>query len=307
MENDGAQTPSSVGTRLKAAREKKGLSIDQVAAELRVEPRFLVALEADDLEAFAAPVFIRGYLKQYAQRVELNYADLLAEYSRQGGVDDLPMKAKKPIRLRDERQISQWILASLILTTLVVGYGIWYLSSDAPSPAETTAPEEPPPDPDLNEEPVTEAAAFATGLPSEPAPAAEPAPVSPPPPLPDTDPAPGSAPEPVVPADAQAPQPVATAAPQAQRGADPPPRPTVSVTISFDQDCWTEVTDARGERVFYGLGSTGAVSRFDAPLPLSFFLGNAGGVRLQLDGRAYAIPAGSRQGNLARFVIAEGF
>ena len=192
MENDAAQTPSSVGTRLKAAREERGLSIDQLAAELRVEPHLLVALEADDFEAFAAPVFTRGYIKQYAQRVELNYADLLAEYSRQGGADDLPIKAKKPIRLRDERQISQWILASLILTTLVVGYGIWYLSSDAPSSAETTAPGEAPPNPGLNEETVAEPAVLATDLPVEPAPGAEPAPVSAPPPLPDTDPAPSA-------------------------------------------------------------------------------------------------------------------
>ncbi|MCY3730163.1 MAG: DUF4115 domain-containing protein, partial [Rhodospirillaceae bacterium] len=290
---------------------------------------------------FGAPVFTRGYIKQYAQRVELDYAELLAEYARQGELDDLPIRAKKPIRLRDERQISQWILASLILTTLVVGYGIWYLASDAPSPAETTAPGDTPPDPGLNEEtviepaalatdlppeptpaaepaapatdlpteptPAAEPAAPATALPTEPTPAAEPAPVSAPPPLPDTDPAPGSAPEPVVPADAEAPPPAAIAEPQARRAADPPPGPTVSVTISFDQDCWTEVTDARGERVFYGLGSAGAVSRFDAPLPLSFLLGNAAGVRLQLNGRPYAIPAGSRQGDLARFMIAEGF
>ena len=86
-----------------------------------------------------------------------------------------------------------------------------------------------------------------------------------------------------------------------------PTGPTVEVTITFEQDCWTEGTDARCVRAFYGLGCAGAGASFDGQLPLSFFLGNAGGVRLQLDGRPYSIPDDSRQGNLARFVIAEGF
>ena len=86
----------------------------------------------------------------------------------------------------------------------------------------------------------------------------------------------------------------------------PPLEPTIEVTISFDQDCWAEVTDDSGERFFYDLGSAGTVASFSAQLPLSFFLGNADGVRLEFNGRPYPIPADSRRGNLARFVVAEG-
>ena len=51
--------------------------------------------------------------------------------------------------------------------------------------------------------------------------------------------------------------------------------PTLQVEIVFAEDCWTEVIDANGERLFYGLGSAGARTRFAATPPLSFFLGNA--------------------------------
>ena len=299
---------SSVGAMLKAAREEKELSVEQLAAELRIEPRFLNALEDDNFEEFPAPVFTKGYIRQYAQRVGLDYADLLAEYYRQVEVRDVPMMANRPIRLRDEQQIAQWVGAGLVLTTLAVGFGVWYLSSDTPPPAEVTAPSEEPIDPGMNEESVVEPPPPAADLLEEPVTAPEPPPEPEPEPEVVLDAEPDEfLPDGLLPEDTE-PEPAAAAvAAETEAVPDLPPGPTVEVTITFEQDCWTEVTDARGERFFYGLGSAGAVSSFDAQLPLSFFLGNAGGVRLQLNGRPYPIPADSRQGNLARFVIAEGF
>lgn len=330
MENDDTQTPeedrpeeesSSVGSLLKAAREEKELSIEQLSAELRIEPHFLTALEDDNFDEFPAPVFTKGYIRQYAQRVGLEYGDVLAEYYRQVDVRDVPMQANKPIRLRDEQQIAQWVIAGLILSILVVGFGVWYLSSDTPPPVEVTAPSEEQVDPGMNEETVVEPAPPPTvDVLEEPLP--EPAPALDPPLGAETeeivagDADPGETPaedtvsvetlvENAQPAPAL--EPAAAVAAETQPAQGLPPAPTVEVTITFEQDCWTEVTDASGERFFYGLGAAGAVSSFDAQLPLSFFLGNAGGVQLQLNGRPYPIPADSRQGNLARFVIAEGF
>jgi len=332
MANSDTQTPeedrpeeesSTVGAMLRAAREERELSIEQISGELRIEPQFLIALEEDSFDGFPAPVFTKGYIKQYGQRVGLDYGDLLAEYYRQVEVRDLPMLASRPIRLRDEQQIAQWIVVGVILSVLVVGF-LWYLSSDAP-PVEVISPVEESVDPGMNEETVLEAPP--PSLPEEPVPVPDPAPdqelnleldqdlePEPEPELgpdqgpeagPEAGPEPGSETLGVEETDPDS-EPAATLAGVARAVPDLPPGPTIEVTINFEQDCWTEVTDARGERFFYGLGSAGAVSSFDARLPLSFFLGNAGGVRLQLNGRPYPIPTDSRQGNLARFVIAEG-
>ena len=304
MDNDDTQTPmedrpeegpSSVGAMLKVARKDKGLSLEQLAADLHIELRFLDALERENFEVLPAPVFTKGYIRQYAQRVGLDYADLLAQYCRQTEVHDVPMRATRPIRLRDEQKISRLTVAGLVLITLLVGFGVWYLSSDTPPPAEVTEPREEPLDLGMNEETAVELPAPAADLPEEPTPT----------------------PEPDIVLDAESNEilvedtELGTTSESAALNTEPvpdlPPGPTVEVTITFEQDCWTEVTDARGERSFYGLGSAGAVSSFNGQLPLSFFLGNAGGVRLQLNGRPYSIPDDSRQGNLARFVIAEGF
>ena len=314
MDNDDTQIPkearpeegpSSFGDMLKVARENKGLSLEQLAADLRIELRFLDALEHENFEVLPVPVFTKGYIKQYAQRVGLDYPDLLAEYYRQSEVRDAPMMATKPIRLRDEQQISGWTVAGLVLVALVVGFGVWYLSSDTLPPAEVSDPGEEPLDPGMNEETAMERPAPATALLEEPTPMPEQLLESEQELVPDIVLETES--NEILAVDAESEPPLESTALNTEPVPDLPTGPTVEVTITFEQDCWTEVTDVRGERAFYGLGSAGAVSSFDGQLPLSFFLGNAGGVRLQLDGRPYSIPDDSRQGNLARFVIAEGF
>ncbi len=262
----------SIGARLRAAREAQPLSLAQISAELRIEVRLLTALEEDRLEDFAAPVFTKGYLRQYGTLLGLDERDLLAQYYRQVDTHDVPFVQHKPIRLRDEDQIRHWIAAAAVLVVILVGVAIWWTRQPA-----IQAPVERPVEPLLDEpEPITTGAA----LPALDAPAA---------PIAVTD-------RPVGPV----PTPPPAAVPDALDTAD-----LITVELSFAEDCWTEISDARGERLFYGLGSAGARSRFNASLPLSIFLGNASGVELTVDGERYPIPAGSRQGNLARFVIAD--
>jgi len=77
----------------------------------------------------------------------------------------------------------------------------------------------------------------------------------------------------------------------------------VSVTLQFDGDCWTEITDAAGDRLFFGLGATGRTVDIAGAPPLSVLFGNADNVRVRVDGLDYPIPAASRRGRTARFSI----
>jgi cytoskeleton protein RodZ len=73
------------------------------------------------------------------------------------------------------------------------------------------------------------------------------------------------------------------------------PAPTaaagVSMILEFEQDSWTEVS-ADGARVFSGLIRRGSKHQFDAREGFRLTLGNAGGVRVTVDGRAME-PLGS--------------
>src|SRR5690606_22990234 len=129
---------ATVGERLKSTRTAKGLSLDQFAAELRIEARHLAALERNDFAQIGVPVFIKGYLKQYSLRLGLNPAEVIAAYQAQDDAHDVEILPSKTIKMRDERQITFWVVAILVLVVLVALLAYWWikepmLTSAAPS------------------------------------------------------------------------------------------------------------------------------------------------------------------------------
>ncbi len=71
-----AQGPTSVGARLRAAREAQGLSLPEVAARTRVTQRFLEALENDRLDLLPSPTYASGFARAYARAVGLDQAEI---------------------------------------------------------------------------------------------------------------------------------------------------------------------------------------------------------------------------------------
>ena len=65
------ETPS-VGDRLKAAREAKKLSLEDIADQTRIPLRHLQNLEAGDWSALPAPTYTIGFAKSYASAVGLD-------------------------------------------------------------------------------------------------------------------------------------------------------------------------------------------------------------------------------------------
>lgn len=60
-------TTQLLGQRFKQAREKKGLSIDDVAAKTFILKSHLRALEANDFDALPQPTFARGFATTYGR------------------------------------------------------------------------------------------------------------------------------------------------------------------------------------------------------------------------------------------------
>ncbi len=75
----------SPGTLLKEAREKRGLTIDDVAAMTRVPKPMLRHLEEDRFEEYEAEVFARGHLRNYAREMHLDVAKVIEAYERHTG------------------------------------------------------------------------------------------------------------------------------------------------------------------------------------------------------------------------------
>jgi len=69
----------TIGQRLKATREEKRLTLEKVFEATRIRVTYLQALEADDLSSMPSPVQARGYLRNYAEYLELNIDELLED------------------------------------------------------------------------------------------------------------------------------------------------------------------------------------------------------------------------------------
>jgi transcriptional regulator with XRE-family HTH domain len=70
----------SVGEKLKRARLEKSLSLDEVYKQTKIHIRVLEALEEDRAHNFLNLIYLRGFLKNYAQFLGLDSEQLLKEY-----------------------------------------------------------------------------------------------------------------------------------------------------------------------------------------------------------------------------------
>lgn len=73
-------SPQSVGEYLKQAREEKKLTVEQIAAEMRLGPAVIREIEADQMTGLPV-TFAKGYIRSYAKIVGLNPDTLIAQYS----------------------------------------------------------------------------------------------------------------------------------------------------------------------------------------------------------------------------------
>lgn len=72
----------SIGSRIKSAREAKGISIDQAQKDTRISGRILIAIEADRAqEMISGPVYVRSFIKKYADYLGLDGRSLSEEFT----------------------------------------------------------------------------------------------------------------------------------------------------------------------------------------------------------------------------------
>lgn len=292
-------SPENLGARLRSAREAKKLSLDAVAADLRIEPANLLALEECRFEALGAPVFAKGYLKQYGARLGLDVAELVADYNRAQGDKRFDIAPSRTIRLRDERQITIWIIAGLALIVLAALLALWWLKRPAPESGEVAGAPAASPLRSTGDDAAPEALAVTTAAAAGVRAARDPDPVT----------------SPVTAGPAFSDTPVSDTVAEPPRGtsqADIPESATESpdvavagpaLEIRFNEDSWTEISDLDGRRLYYDLGRAGTRTQLPLARGLSLFFGNGAGIELRLDDQPYAIPASARRGDYAEFDI----
>ena len=278
-----SESEPGVGETLRAAREAKGLSIQDAAQQLRLMNRQVAAMEAEDFASLGQPVFARGFVRNYARMLGLDDAAILREM---GGAQAEPIEvnATPPLVLPDKWFTSGWLIAGMVLlllfTVLPIGLYAW-LSSDAevvtrPIPREVsaTAPVSASAIPSATEN--TSTAAANPGAEMQDSNTA----------LNDTSVTPGAD------SGAAATEPLAPAPSQRE------------MRFEFAEDAWLEVKESTGQILYRKMNQKGNTLVLTGQPPLDLVIGNAMHVRMTYQGRPLDLMP-YISANVARFSLEE--
>jgi cytoskeleton protein RodZ len=142
----------SIGETLRAARIKAGASEDTVAKILKIKVDRLKDLEENRFDKFAAPVYVRGFLKHYATYLNLDSAEILKQYDsevpapqpRQIFSDPTDPHSTTILRPPPQVQNSNFVLTTTGQVVMIVGvllvlgaFGVYWLTKNN---QETSAP-----------------------------------------------------------------------------------------------------------------------------------------------------------------------
>lgn len=82
LENELLKTNFFDGLLLKKIRLKKNVSLNYISNKTCIGVHHLIAIEANDFESLPAAVFVRSYVKQIAQILELNTKEVCESYMK---------------------------------------------------------------------------------------------------------------------------------------------------------------------------------------------------------------------------------
>lgn len=120
----------SIGEKLRLARERNNLTIEQIARETHVAKRFLKALEDEDFSVFPGETYAMGFLRSYAENLGLNPDEMIGIY-RNIKIQEQPLPMTELLDARPRLLTRRLILivAVGVIVLAVAGYFIYKASS----------------------------------------------------------------------------------------------------------------------------------------------------------------------------------
>jgi len=267
--------PGAAGAALFKERRRQGLSLGDISRQLKLSVRQVEALERDDYSGYKSPVFIHGFIRNYAKLLGLDPEPLIRATDLMLAPPVIPggtpreQERPQPTRLED-RKYKLWPAAVAVLL-VGIAVAVYFGSRRAPD-ARRSAPTAAVRD---KSAPSSKVAAQAKSGAEAKA-------------RTESKPEVQSAARPAARSDAKPEaKPQATAGSVEHRSrtdsaatgvAEPAGR--VTVRMIFEQDSWVEIKDRAGNVIFGQLNPAGSRRSISGEPPLSVVIGNAAGVRL---------------------------
>jgi len=283
-------TGQGPGRLVKQAREQLSLSLEDLAAQIKLSRFTLDAIERDDFAQLNEAVYVRGYYRKLSKVLPVTEADLMQAYERVAA-HKVPTPPSKLIlaggpELGSGQGLSFKVLAIgvIALGVLIGALAFWgkgRMAQPTASPAVVPVPAG-----EQAQEPTTTPTAEAPALVEAVTP---PSAVTPAEPAANSDSAPATAP--------------AAADPAAASPSSAPVTSNGPLQIQFNGNSWTEIKDATGRVLLSGLVQGGNTQGLDGRPPFTVFLGNAPAVTVSYNGQPVDTTPFRRGDNTARFTI----
>ena len=282
-QDDALPHAPKAGADLRAARERVGWTLQQMAASLRIRQPYLEALEAGRLDDLPGNAYALGFLRTYASALGLDSNEISRRFKAEAAAVNQKTELTFPVPV-PERGVPAGAVVLLGVLLAASAYAGWYhLSGEGRLPAETN-----------------------TQVPVRLAPLAEQAvPPAVPPPAPAAAPVPAPAdvlPPPPVIQQAEAP-PVPSISPSSAAAAPVTPPPVLPapgassvqsrILLRANADAWMQVRDRAGSVLLNRILHPGETWEVPATPNLLLTTGNAGGTDLLVDGAATASLGGN--------------
>ena len=260
---------TSCGQELSKRRQKRDLSINDVAREIKIESSVIKKIESDEFHSIGAPVFVKGYLRQYSNLVGADDDLIIKKYNKLN-----PEHDTLPIVNDSATQISKFIvtpksliigLFGLILLLILTFLVLNIIDKEENSIVST------------NEIPVIETEETEIQSEDDQIFFEENSIVS-------TNEIPVIETEDLTELNSL--------------------EPLLNITIFYNGLCWTEIFDSNGERLFFGLGDPQKNVSVNGTAPFDVMLGAADNLEsIQVDGEEYTITNPVRRGEVMRFQV----
>lgn len=308
-----ASADKTPGALLREARERAGLSQDDIAGKLKLAPRQIAAIETGDWNSLPERTFTRGFMRSYARMVGLDPdivgLDRSPSQPNAGGELKPTPEAIGEVTMEHDRgrtSPARWAVPLLLVAVLAAGVAYFQWGElvslgtfkTVTSSAQSSAAKTPSSVPNSAAAPTQASLSNAPlGAATSP-PASSGSVISPASSTDVQEPAATAAPTPLLPSLEPTASATATLAPAlALAPASPGEK---RITITFKGKSWTEVR-SKGE-VIYSEASLPGTKEFNGAPPLSFIVGNASNVVLNIDGKPYDMSSITRN-DVARFRI----
>jgi cytoskeleton protein RodZ len=285
----------SLAADLKTEREKRSISLSQIAADTRISLHYLESLEEGRYSELPGGMYNRAFIRAYCESLNLDQQEIMQKYE-----DEIAAPVEKLLKSRvhipepnSPLKLNPALIWGLALLISVAGIFLsrhWIAAVFSPyfshRPAATLPGE-------------LEQKTAATAVPAKPSPevtqAPEPSPVSE-----------NASSESAPPAQAMnqpsSAQPAVAPAATVPESTPPPLQSSLQLEIGATEQCWVSI-EQDGSRSFRKLMDPGDVQHLYASEQFFVILGNAGGVHLKINGKP-AKPLG-KSGEVVKILINE--